>query len=211
MKYIERPMTIGRRKWDMRQWVLVASWNPLVVFMCRECYARFAVEEYDESPETQLQQEINEEQEEDEDEDEDDEDDDDDDEEKEGEDGDKEVEQDALAESPEDNEEDSESDQDDDDEDEGNRAKLKAKAKRITNNGGFVHLVNNSVSKYSDNFNRVFRAENGAEVRGHMVRVTCRFLEFASGRNNKTLLADGQQRSGGFSALAQRHPRRQTA
>ena len=41
--------------------------------MCRECYARFAVEEYDESPETQLQQEINEEQEEDDEEEEDEE------------------------------------------------------------------------------------------------------------------------------------------
>ena len=53
MKYIERPLTIYRRKWDMRQWVLVAGWNPLCVFMHRQSYARFAVEEYDETAQHQ--------------------------------------------------------------------------------------------------------------------------------------------------------------
>jgi hypothetical protein len=53
MKYIERPLTICRRKWDMRQWVLVAGWNPLCVFMHRQSYARFAVEEYDETAQHQ--------------------------------------------------------------------------------------------------------------------------------------------------------------
>eukprot|EP01052_Picozoa_sp_SAG31_P020554 SAG31_NODE_1550_length_7909_cov_4.107554_6_plen_167_part_00 len=32
---------------QMRQWVLVACWNPVVVFMSEDCYARFAVEAYD--------------------------------------------------------------------------------------------------------------------------------------------------------------------
>jgi len=46
-KYIERPLLIGRYKFDIRQWVLVKSWNPLTVYMWREPYIRFAAEPYD--------------------------------------------------------------------------------------------------------------------------------------------------------------------
>jgi hypothetical protein len=35
------------RKLDMRVWVVVPSWNPLQIYMYRECYIRFSCNDYD--------------------------------------------------------------------------------------------------------------------------------------------------------------------
>lgn len=45
-KYIENPLIIYKRKFDIRQWVLVTSLNPLVIWMWKEPYIRFGAEDY---------------------------------------------------------------------------------------------------------------------------------------------------------------------
>eukprot|EP00752_Nemacystus_decipiens_P007052 g6322.t2 len=87
-KYIENPLIIASRKFDMRQWVLVTDWNPLTVWFYDRCYVRFGVEEYTTS------------------------------------------------------------------------------GSNIGNS--FVHLVNNSICKKSDNFGQVSTTDNGVEVHEHM-------------------------------------------
>ena len=46
-KYIENPMLIMNRKFDIRVWVIVSSWNPLKIYIFRECYIRFSCNDYD--------------------------------------------------------------------------------------------------------------------------------------------------------------------
>eukprot|EP00929_Paragymnodinium_shiwhaense_P092397 TRINITY_DN522_c0_g1_i1.p1 TRINITY_DN522_c0_g1~~TRINITY_DN522_c0_g1_i1.p1 ORF type:complete len:732 (+),score=224.11 TRINITY_DN522_c0_g1_i1:1112-3307(+) len=46
-KYMERPELVHGYKFDIRQWVLVTSWNPLTVYVWRQPYLRFAGKKYD--------------------------------------------------------------------------------------------------------------------------------------------------------------------
>jgi tubulin monoglycylase TTLL3/8 len=45
-KYIENPLIINRRKFDIRQWVLVEDYNPPKIWFYGEFYLRFCLEEY---------------------------------------------------------------------------------------------------------------------------------------------------------------------
>ena len=48
-KYIENPLIIQNKKFDIRQWVLVSSSDPLTVWIYSDCYLRFGVDDYDQT------------------------------------------------------------------------------------------------------------------------------------------------------------------
>ena len=46
-KYLEHPLLLDcKRKFDIRQWVLVTSFNPLKALAFKSCYARFSSLKY---------------------------------------------------------------------------------------------------------------------------------------------------------------------
>ena len=46
-KYIERPLLFRERKFDIRQWVLVRSFQPLEVHVFSSCYLRLCNDAFD--------------------------------------------------------------------------------------------------------------------------------------------------------------------
>ena len=45
-KYMENPMLYNKKKFDIRQWVLVTDWNPLTVLFFNKCYVRITTNEF---------------------------------------------------------------------------------------------------------------------------------------------------------------------
>ena len=47
MKYVENPMLMDSRKFDIRIWVLITGWDPITAWAYTETYGKLASEEYD--------------------------------------------------------------------------------------------------------------------------------------------------------------------
>jgi tubulin monoglycylase TTLL3/8 len=45
-KYIENPLIICNKKFDIRQWVLISNSDPLTIWVYKKCYLRFSLEDY---------------------------------------------------------------------------------------------------------------------------------------------------------------------
>ena len=45
-KYIENPLIICNKKFDIRQWVLISNSDPLTIWIYKKCYLRFGIEDY---------------------------------------------------------------------------------------------------------------------------------------------------------------------
>ena len=45
-KYIENPLVIYHRKFDIRQWVLISNSDPLIIWIYKKSYLRFSLENY---------------------------------------------------------------------------------------------------------------------------------------------------------------------
>lgn len=45
-RYIDNPLTIGGKKFDLRIYVMVVSYNPLTVYLYRDGFARFTSNRY---------------------------------------------------------------------------------------------------------------------------------------------------------------------
>lgn len=46
-KYIENPLIVCGKKFDIRQWVLISCGDPLTIWIYKRCYLRFSIEDYD--------------------------------------------------------------------------------------------------------------------------------------------------------------------